>query len=58
MNLEQIKLPKNWYTLKVNKQCNLYLNIKDQIASLAPVFEIHQCQMILNDVLGFGIDFP
>ena len=57
MNLDQIKLPKNWYNMKINKTCNLYLNVKDQIASLAPVFELHQCQMLLKDVLGLNIDF-
>ena len=41
MNLEQIKLPNNWYYIKLNKDCNLYLNVKDEVASLAPVFGLH-----------------
>ena len=57
MNLEPIKLPQNWYSMKINKECNLYLNIKEKVATLAPVFELRQCRMVLKDVLGFSVDF-
>lgn len=57
MNLSHITLPEDWYSLKVHSRCNLYVNLKHQVASLSPVFELHQSQMILKDILGFNIDF-
>ena len=47
MFLEEIKLPQDWYSLQVNKGTTLYVNVKQGVASLAPVFEMHQTQMIL-----------
>ena len=58
MNLSAIQLPDDWYALKVHQKCSLYVNIRHQVASLSPVFELHQSQMILKDILGLSIDFP
>jgi hypothetical protein len=52
MFLEEIKLPADWYSLKMNQKTVLYVNIKQNVASLAPVFELHQTKMILGDILG------
>ena len=57
MFLEEIKLPSDWYSLKMNQKTVLYVNIKQNVASLAPVFELHQTKMILGDILGQSIDF-
>ena len=57
MNLQNVELPEDWYALKVHQKCTLYINLKHQVASLSPVFELHQTQMILKDILGLSVDF-
>lgn len=57
MNLSHVNMPQDWYSLKVHAKCNLYVNVKEQVASLSPVFELHQTQMILKDILGLAVDF-
>lgn len=43
--------------MQVHKQCSLYINVKDQVASLSPVFELHQTKRILQDVLDIKVDY-
>jgi hypothetical protein len=40
MLLGNINLPNDWYSLRLNQKTKLFVNVKQQIASLAPVFEM------------------
>mgnify|MGYP006121375663 CR=1 FL=1 len=41
MILEEIRLPVDWYSIKVNSKLTLYANVKQNLAGLAPVFHMH-----------------
>ena len=56
MILEEIRLPVDWYSIKVNSKLTLYANVKQNLACLAPVFHMHQTKMIVKDMLGQEID--
>lgn len=35
----------------------MYVNVEQNVATLAPVFKLNQTQMIVRDILGYQIDF-
>mmetsp|Transcript_2646 Transcript_2646/g.4424 ORF Transcript_2646/g.4424 Transcript_2646/m.4424 type:complete len:138 (+) Transcript_2646:42-455(+) len=58
MNIvSEIRMPADWYSVKINKRCTLYLNVKQKVASLSPVFPLHQSKMMLETILGQSISF-
>lgn len=52
-----IVMPKNWYSVQVDARCHLYYNVEEGVATLAPVFHLHQTKLVLQDILGKDIDF-
>ena len=43
-----IKLPENWHMVEVDTNLNLYFNIEQKVATLAPVFHLQQTRLVLE----------
>eukprot|EP00347_Sterkiella_histriomuscorum_P012588 403367994 len=54
--LEDIELPTDWYKLQLNKHNRIYVNVKENICSFAPVFSIFKIYDIMNSVMGMKLD--
>eukprot|EP00347_Sterkiella_histriomuscorum_P010348 403376650 len=54
--LDTIELPEDWYKIYINKQQMVYVNVRDQICSVGPVFSISKIDQVFNGILGLKVD--
>lgn len=47
MSKQEIRLAEGWILIKINKDNSVYVNINQNIASMAPVFPLDQIRQIL-----------
>jgi len=49
--MEKLKCPQDWHAISLNPKTKIYVNVKEQIFSLAPVIALDQLEMVVKDCL-------